>query len=290
MSIPRLPIWLRWYCATSLLLVSSASALAQIVYTIDLPNNKAEADITLPNPGGGSFHATLELQFHEVINLNPTCLGISAIVLEGAALAAVEARLPLSANSFGIDPAFPMAITVEPPVNCGLEFSDDVHIEIHTENLLYTPQSPYRLMKAPIGSPFREITNAVLPGSTRARGSGGRFSELVIAKSLISDPPLEALLGFEDLRARIQQPDLSLVARKVLNVHYRLAKAAFDNADYPGAIARIAALEIDAEGFAGTAIPNRWRSQRDLINAEGEILGLTSSLRHRIQRVADASP
>jgi hypothetical protein len=270
--------------------IRHVDALAQIVVTIDLPNEKAEADITLPNPGGGTYHATLELEFHEVANLTEACLGISAVVLQGASLAAVEARLPLAAGNFGIDPAFPVMITVEPPVNCGLAFSDDVHIEIHTENLVFTPESPYRLMKAPIGSAFREITNAVLAGSVRTRGSGGRFSELVIAKSLISDAPAEALLGFDDLRARITQADLSLVARKVLDVHYRLAKAAYDNADYSDAIARIVAMEVDVESLGGTPIPNRWRSQRDLVNAEGEIQGLASSLRHRIQRVIDAGP
>lgn len=284
----------RWWLRSlvfGLLMLALTPAMAQVTVIIDLPNFKAEANIHLPNPGGGFYDADLELEFHEgVQNLTEACLGISAQVLQGAALAAVEARLPLAPGNYAIDPNFPVLIAVEPPSGCGLEFTDDVHFEIDTPELVFTAPSAYRLMKAPIAAGFREITSDIQAGSVRTRGSGGRFSEFVIAKALISDAPAEADLGFDDLQARLAQTDLSLLARRLLDVHFRRARAAYDNADYAGAIANISALEVDNESLGGAAIPNRWRSLRDLVNAEGEIQGLAAALRHRIQRVIDAGP
>jgi hypothetical protein len=278
------------------LLFAAMPLMAQVTVTIDLSNPlrpKARADIILPRPGGGvPYAADIELEFHgPVQNLSSACLGISAQVLQGPTLAAVEARLPLAPGNYDVDPAFPILIAVEPPVSCGLSFSNEVHFEMHSdESLTFVSPSPYRLMKAPIGQPFRDITNDVLAGSVRTRGSGGRFSEFVIAKALTVTPGAEALLGFDELQARTTQPDLSLVARRVLEIKLRLARAAYDNQDYVGAIARIAELEVDNEGLAGEPIPNRWRSQRDLVNAEGEIEGLASALRYRVQRVIDLGP
>jgi hypothetical protein len=278
------------------LLFAATPLMAQIVVTIDNSNPlrpKAKADITLPRPGGGvPYGADFEIEFHEgVQGLSPECLGITAQVLQGPALAAVEARLPSAPGNYDIDTAFPILIAVEPPVNCGLSFSNEVHFEMHSDDsLTFVSPSPYRLMKAPIGLPFHDITHDVLAGSVRTRGSGGRFSEFVIAKALSIAPGAEALLGFDELQARTTQPDLSLVARRVLEIKLRLARAAYDNQDYVGAIARIAELEVDNEGLGGEAIPNRWRSLRDLINAEGEIQGMASALRYRIQRVIDLGP
>ncbi len=282
----------RWHRLPLLLLfAASTPALAQVTVIIDQQNFKAEASIHLPRPGGGFYDADLELQFHEgVQNLTEACLGISAEVLQGSALDAVIARLPLPVGAFTIDPDFPVLITVEPPVNCGLEFTNEVHFEIDTPELVFTAPSAYRLMKAPIGLGFLEITSDVQAGSVRTRGSGGRFSEFVIAKALIINTPVATELAFNDLQARISQADLSLMARSVLGVHFRRARAAYVNGDYPAAIAGILALEADNEGFGGTAIPNRWRSLRDLVNAEGEIQGLAAALRHRIQRIVDGGP
>lgn len=273
--------------------LGSSGASAQVVVTVDLANDKADASISLP-PGVGTFDADLEIEFDQghVINLSEACLGISAFLLETpAAIAAINARLPTGAVSYVIDPLFPMVIVVEPPPGCGLEFTEQVDLEIHTDNLPFVAPSTYRLMKAPIGGPFHELTDDVLAGSIRVRARGGSFSELVIAKLVVnraadtlqSDLLAEATASFAALAARIDQGDLSLVARRTLNTRLRIARAAFDNQDFVGANTRILALEVEAASLSGTSIPNRWRSLRDLVNAEGEIQGLAAALSHKLR-------
>ncbi|PIV32043.1 MAG: hypothetical protein COS34_15255 [Lysobacterales bacterium CG02_land_8_20_14_3_00_62_12] len=277
-------------CAIANVGVQAQGASIVVVVEDDLAN----ASISLPS-AVGTFTAELGIQFDDddhVTNLDATCLGIDAHLLETpAAIAALNARLPSGAVSYLIDPLFPMVIVVEPPAGCGLEFTEDVDYEIHTDHLPFVAPSLYRLMKAPIGGPFQEITADVIAGSIRARGRGGNFSEFVIAKLVVNratdtlqaDLLAEASAGFAALAARIDQGDLSLVAQRTLRTRLRIAKAAFDNQDFVGANTRLLALATEAASLSGQAIPNRWRSLRDLVNAEGEIQGLAAALGHKLR-------
>ncbi|MGD9583233.1 MAG: DUF6689 family protein [Lysobacterales bacterium] len=273
-------------------------ALAEIMVLIPpaIPGSddrEVEIEICFPSLVECTIGGDFEIEFHHVENLTEAALGISATLLDSpAALAAVNARLPSGVVGYQLDPAFPILVTIEPPTTLGLAFEDDVDFEFHTdESLVFLPGSVYRLMKAPIGGAFRDITSDVLAGSIRTRGSGGRFSEFVIAKLVstrASSTPLanvlgEATLGFADLDARLREPDLSLVARRILGIQLRIAHAAFDNGDYPAATAKIGEIEIEAANLRGEAIPNRWRAARDLVNAEGEIQALAAALKHKLR-------
>ncbi len=273
-------------------------AVAEVLVVIAPPSppsteRKVQAEICFPSLANCTIGGDFEIEFHQVDNLSEAALGLTATLLDTpAALAAVNDRLPSGTVSYLLDPAFPILVTVEPPVAFGLAFEDDVDFEFHTdESLVFLPGSVYRLMKAPIGGAFHDITNDVLAGSIRTRGSGGRFSEFVIAKLVstrAASTPLanvlgEATLGFADLDARLAEPDLSLVARRILGIQLRIAHAAFDNSDYAAATAKLGEIEIEAANLRGTAIPNRWRAARDLVNAEGEIQALAAALKHKLR-------
>lgn len=249
-----------------------------------IDGRKARTSISLPKPGGGDYEADFDLEFHNPVNLTPACLGISAEVLDAAAIASVQARLPDPANQI-IDTAFPIKITVEPPAGCGLEFDDEVEIELDTADLVYTGFSPYRLMKAPIGASFRDITAAVTAGSVRSRGSSGTFSEFVMVLDPIQDYATEAQLAYDALDAQLTSIAIGPTAKQTLQTDASISRSAFAVSDYAQAIARLDDLTGHCGALGGPTLPNRWRSLRDLQNIEGEIVSQSDHLKFLLGRL-----
>lgn len=275
--LPRL-LWL-------LVLVPGLGA-AQVTVVI-VGGDKADITISLPGDDEDLITAGMEVEFENPVNLTAECLNVSAVVLDAAGLLAANARMPGPPGRFAIDPAFPLLVTIEPLESCNLQFDNQIEFEIHTELLGFSFPSVYRLMKAPVGGTFQDVTAAVVSGSIRARGSGGRFSEFVVAENLVVDYTADALEGFALLEARIRANDLSLLARQVLLEDLRVARQAFDRGFHADAISRLQAMVATTRSLGGGAIPNRWRSERDLVNAVGEIKGLTDALVYRVARVAN---
>lgn len=261
----------------------AAYAGGSIVVTI-IDGRKAKADITLPRPGGGTYTADLELEFDNPQNLTVPCLGITADVLDAAAIADVESRLPDPGNQ-AIDPAFPVRVTVEPPIACGLQFDNDVDIDLETEELVYVPFSPYRLMKAPVGGVFQNITGLVDAGSVRARGSGGSFSELVLIKETAQNYAADADAAYAALQSRLNDPAIGPSARQTLETDIAVSLAAYQAANYPAAIGALEDLDLHCGALGGPALPNVWRSQQDLVNAEGEIISYSDHIKFILGRL-----
>lgn len=283
-SIPCPPLARRAYIACAFALCALAGdATAAVVVTIN--GNKAKADITLPNPAGGDYTAEFEIEFENPQNLTVACLGLDADVLDATGISAVQARMPPPGTQT-IDPEFPVRVTVEPPSGCGLRFDDDIHVEYHSDDLVYTGFSPYRLMKAPVGLAFHDVTGGVLAGSVRARGSGGSFSEFVIAKAASpQDYAGEATSVYEGIEARIDDPAIGLSAQLTLGADVAVSRAAFEASNYAQAIAHLDDLDLHCASLGGPSLPNVWRSARDLVNAEGETVALSGHLKFLLGRL-----
>ncbi len=266
----------------------SSPNYAQVTVTIVSPV-KADIDIVFPDPNAPDLtnDSSMEIEFEAASNLSVACLGVTATLLNSAQQLLVEARLPGAADAYNIDPAYPVLIHVNPPTSCGLSFDSDAHFEIHTDELTFVSPTPYRLMKAPTGGAFANITSNVLPGSIRTRGSGGRFSEFIIVKAVNISPQTEAGLAFAALASRIDQIDVPLSASLTLKLQLNLARAAFNVAQYPDAIARLNTISIDLEGFRASGFPDTWLSSLALVNTEGEIQALIGALKYAIQVVDD---
>lgn len=256
---------------------------ATVIVTIE-DGRKAKAEITLPRPGGGDYSADLELEFDNPQNLTVPCLGISADVLDAVEIADVESRLPNPANQ-SIDPDFPVRVTVDPPAGCGLQFDNDVDIELHTDDLVYVAFSSYRLMKGPIGGDFLNITGIVDPGSVRARGSSGSFSEIVIIRETVQNYADDADAAFAALQARLDDPAIGLTARQTLETDLAVSMAAYQANNYAQAIGSLDDLDSHCGALGGPALPNSWRAQRDLVNAEGEIVSYSDHLKFLLGRL-----
>jgi hypothetical protein len=285
---PRLPV----IAVAGFLLLQSAAACAGGVVVEIIDGRKAKADITLPNPNGGNYTAEFEIEFERdgLENLTVECIGITADVLDATEIDDINARLPHGTQPGGggtqaIDPAFPVRVTVEPPVGCGLAFRNGYDVSIDTADLVFEPQSKYRFMKAPIGGLFQYVTGAVTSGSVRSRGSSGGFSEFVLIKDDIPQYAQDCRTEYDYVEARLRTSALSPTARRTLEVDLARSRAAYEAGDFTTAIALLAPFDGHCVEYAGEGLPNAWRSARDLDNVEGDIVGRSDNLRFMMGRL-----
>lgn len=267
-----------------------APASAQVVVEID--GHIARATIALDGGAGTTYEAEATIEFDTPLNLAVETLGLTAELVDPTD-PAITARLPAGIS---IDPAFPILITVEPPVvswlfrsgfeggvtpTGSLSFRNAYRLEVHTDHLEYTPGSPYRLLKAPLGGAFADVTEAVLQGSTRARGRGGAFSQFVVGEDHRPLPLLVVIDKLLDLDARLLTAVLSDPLRLDLlgllaqvNAAVLVPIIGCTNALLPldDFLAEIAA-------HAGLDIANLWRAERDVANDAGELESLARTLR-----------
>jgi hypothetical protein len=271
------------------LLYSAAAAAGGVVLTL-IDGRKAKADITLPNPAGGDYTAEFELEFEvdNLQNLTVACIGISADVLDATEIAAIESNLPHPPPAQIIDPNFPVRVTVEPPPGCGLSFDNQYEVTYETTDLVYTPSSGYRLVKAPIGGHFQYVTGSITQGSVRSRGRAGGFSEFVIIKDQRTNPNYEAdcVNEYDLLETRLRNSSISLTARHALETDLEVSRAAYEAGNFTEAIAHLANFDAHCASYGGEALPNRWRSTRDLDNIEGDLVGHAENLRFLMGRLS----
>jgi hypothetical protein len=203
-----------------------------------------------------------------------------------------------------------MLVTIEPPgtpelFTSGFEpfedgtgvlsFHNTYDIEVHTHRLAYTPNSPYRLLKAPIGGTFADVTEDVLKGSARARGRGGAFSQFIVAKD--ANTGLVAVLVVilpksTALTLRLTAAILGNLLRGELtalltNVIAAIGTAVLDPVlGCTNALGPLDDFIADVEAHAGIDIANLWRGQRDMVNDAGELSSLARTLRFSLLRCA----
>lgn len=272
--------------AALLLLYAAAASAGSVVVTI-INGDTAQAEITLPNPGGGNYTAEFEIEFEptNLQNLTVECIGISADVLTPAEITDIQSRLPHPGTQT-IDPAFPVRVTVEPPAACGLAFQDQYDVSLDTGDLTYVPFSPYRLVKAPIGQLFSYVTGTVTSGSVRARGRAGGFSEFVMINDAAPQYSNDCESTYADLAAQLAAATMSPTARRTLETDLATSHAAYEAGDLAHAIALLANFDAHCAEFGGVSLPNRWRSARDLNDVEGNLVGGTNSLRFMMGRLS----
>jgi hypothetical protein len=266
-----------------LLSVSCTPASASVIVTI--VGDEVDAQISVSAPGGPTYNADFKLNFQDPVNLSEACLGLSATYLDAVARAAIEARMPQS--GLQIDPDFPVLISVSPPAACGLVFRNEVRVELRTENLVYAANTPYRLYKAPTLANFRNITNSVVSGSVRARGSSGGFSDFVMVRDTTPDLPADANQAYDALTTRLSDPDIDPVARRVLEDSLALSRAAFAAGNYAAALDHVDDMRGNCGLFAGDELDNEWHATGDVENDEGEIVSLIAPLEFALDRLAN---
>jgi hypothetical protein len=175
---------------------------------------------------------------------------------------------------------FPVLLRIEPPASGGLAFRGITTLEIHTHNLGYVTGSPLRIFSAPLGGPFKDITVAMGPGSYRARGSTGGFSEFLI---LADVRPVDQVIKAKLNRLEQMLDDYAALTPGTLydDLEERLEDV---RADYARGATAEAIQGVDGflavvQEHAGTDIPNLWRSARDVQNVAGYLRAGAMTLR-----------
>lgn len=226
--------------------------------------------------------ADLTLDFDDAAGLSPEALGVSA-ELVSLSDPDLLARLP-DPDLTVLDASLPLLVTIAPPSTGGLSFQRSVRVEVHTHALAYEAGSSYRLFKAPPGGRFRDITDEVAPGSVRARGTTGGFSEfLVLADLRETGQVVERKIA--RLRDRIDL--LPAAEQGTFDAYLDSAEAAIAREDYADAIAAIDMIRARAAERAGTFLPDEWRATRDTDNHAGELVAGAATLRYSVAYLRD---
>jgi hypothetical protein len=311
-----------WLIVAGVLLMAlAAAASAQVVVTVD--GDTAHAAVSLTDNNGTTYDADVTIVFDSPENLTPAALNLTATIIDPGQ---INPRLALDqydkSNCYTqllppatfcptIDPAFPVMITVEPIVlpwlfTSGFDggdsgdgvfsFLNSYQLEIHTHSLAYTDRSPYRVFKAPIGGNFHDITTDTAPGSMRARGRGGAFSQFVIANDPRSNQGLLGALAVST--AKVLELDTRILA-SILSDGLRLDLIdllvqvnALLLIDLTGALSALDSLIDLLDLNAGTDIANVWRADHTAVNDAGEMQELAQTLRFSmlLQQGAAAHP
>jgi hypothetical protein len=88
------------------------------------------------------------------------------------------------------------------------------------------------------------------------------------------------------METRLANSAISPTARHALEVDLAVSRAAYDAGNYDEAIAHLANFDAHCAAYGGEALPNRWRSARDLDNIEGDLVGHADSLRFMMGRLS----
>ena len=272
--------WLsRLMLAAFFLLATTANAMAQTVpVRVTAVGNTATVEVGAV----GQPLAEMIVTFDDASGLSAASLGVSA-QLVSLTDPLLLARLPDPLYT-QLDSALPLMITIEPPALGGLVFNRTARVEVHTHALVYTAGSSYRLLKAPLNGAFRDITDEIAPGSVRARGTTGGFSQfLVVADVRSSSTVIAEKIGW--LRARIAT--LPTTERSSFDSQLNAAETAVASGAYADAIAAVDSLRAHAAARAGTGLTQQWRATRDGDNQAGDIMAGAASLRFSVAFLRD---
>jgi hypothetical protein len=257
--------------ALALFLVLPLPAIAQGLVDVVVAGNELRAGISLP----GGIGADLTIGFEQVAGLTPQNLGVSASLVN-----ITDPNLLGRLGSGSLLSAFPVLLRIEPPADGGLAFHGVASISLHTHNLDYVPGTLFRIFAAPLGGRFEDITASVGHGSYRCRGSKGSFSEFLILADL---RPVRMVVAEKlDRVDRILVDNAGSIDGGVLHDLTSLAgdiRSAWAAGQSQQAIAKTDAFLEIVRNNSGTAIPDIWRSSRDVVNVAGLLRAAGETLR-----------
>lgn len=254
-----------------LMLLLPLPAAAEGIADVVVEGNELRAEISLP----GGIGADLTLTFEQVVGLTEENAGLDASLVDP-----LDPNLLSRLTQAVIPAAFPVLIRIEPPAGGGLSFSGPVSIALHTHDLPYLPGTLLRIYGAPLGEPFEDITDYVGSGSYRCRGRKGSFSEFLILTDL---RPLSLTI-----REKLERLDVILEDHQALvdpAVHAQLTtlaaqiRSAHEAGNKALAITRTNQFLALVVANSGTAIPDVWRSSRDIVNVAGLLRAAGETLR-----------
>lgn len=264
-----------------LVVVATPAAHAQIVDPI-VKDDTLTARIELP----GGLAADLTVAFENAVGLTPASLGLSVRKVGLLDLS----LLNLIGGVGSIPNAFPVLLSINPPASGGLSFSGVASVSLHTHDLPFVANSPLRLFKSTGGLKFEDVTEDMGMGSYRVRGSSGGFSLFLI---LVELRPVDTVIAYklDRLEGLLEayEADIAPEVYETLEDQLAAARAAWTGGALVTAIESVESFAAAVKGHSGTAIPDVWRSARDLTNAAGYLRAAAGTLRFSLALKSNAS-
>jgi Family of unknown function (DUF6689) len=242
--------------------------------------NQAQGAIRLP----GGIGADLTITFERVVGLNPSALEVWASLVNPLDPALVG-RLPLMVS---VPTAFPVLVRVSPSASSMLSFAGVYTITFHTDNLRLDLLRPLSLLKSPEGGPFRDITRSEGIGSYRDDGSGGDFSEFLIA---LDFRPIDSVIAgkFDDLQTLLNENAASMQPDTFSTLQGFLSRARelYQSGAVAEAIVQMKAFSDYVKAHSGEEIPDVWRANcTPESNVGGQLRSAANTLRFSLDRKA----
>jgi len=270
--------WSTWLLAGGLVAGMGVASAQSVPVVVDVSGNVATVQVGNPaNP-----LADLTITFDDASGLSAASLGVSAKLVDLGDPTLV-ARLPDPRLTLP-DPALPLMITIEPPHTGGLSFLRTARVELHTHALVYTVGSSYRLIKAPLNGSFRDITDEIAPGSVRATGTTGGFSQFLVVTDVRETGAVVAeKLGW--LRSDVAA--LPAAEQPAFDALVDAVQSGVESGSYANAIAALDAIRARAAQRGGSTIPNVWRASRDADNQAGALIADATTMKFSVAYLRD---
>ena len=274
------------FVVLAFLIGHASAARAQTTFPLSVSSRTATAMIALP----GGYAADLSLEFEDVVGLHAGALEVSARVLSPMDMLAVVPRLP-GGVAASIPLTYPVLLKIEPTPTSTLALAGIVKISVHTHNLTFNVASPLGLYSASAGGPFADLTRSAGIGSYRVDGSGGGFSEFVIAADA---RPIGTIIAqkFDALQATLTEYASSIPSTVLtpLQDQLNLAESLYSAGLVPGAIAVVTGFGYVVKAHSGSEIPDVWRANVDGANIAGLLRSRADTLRFSLIVAANQLP
>jgi hypothetical protein len=254
-------------------------SLVPIPVVLTVSGNEAQGSFELP----GGFAADLTIAFENSVGLVPAALDVTVAVVNPLD-PLLLGRLP--GPGLAIPVGFPVLLRISPSSASALSFSGAYTISLHTHNLQLLATLPLSLFKAPDGGPFRDITKWEGRGSYRDDGSGGDFSEFLIAVDL---RPIDGVIvgKFDDLQATLNDNAASMAPAAVAALQASLTQARtyYQAGDLRRAIDEMRDFSRYVKRHGGEEIPDVWRANcSPIVNVAGLLRSGADTLKFSLDR------
>lgn len=227
-------------------------------------------------------HLQFSVSFAQALGLNAANVDVSVRAVSANDYSVLN-RLPDSYQTALVD-GFPVMVSIQPRKDRGFAFSGEAEVEFYTTSIDFNKN--IRLFRSHDGGMFEDITNLTAPGSLRARGSSGTFSDFILLvdnrdQHEVSNAKAAELASFLSQHVANHSSEFeSNVVSLARNVRTHVIEQR-----YQAAVSNLNALLRSLEDAQADNLPNIWRSSDDIVNVQGEALSKGRSLRFTLNEL-----
>ena len=232
---------------------------------VEVQDNELSASIEVAE----IFNIDLTITFENAIGLNSNSFLFNVTQvnpLDPSLLSRIGSQ-----NLFSIPAQLPILINITPTAASTLSFTGVYEIELSTSNLAF--DSKYRLLTAPNGGNFDDITTFSGIGSYRVRGTGGDFSDFLILTDLRTKN-IVVIDKYTKLENALNTHSPRIAAEMLANLQNKLAasKSSFHSGLIDDAVAHLDDFINLIKADEGQSVPNAFRANDpSIINVAGDL-------------------